>query len=728
MNGEKKIIPSAPTGEEMKDKTAKKTDTATAGQEAHSGKGCSCGHDHKHEHGENCSCKHNHKHEHGENCSCGHDHKHEHAEGKPKCPCGHDALTEGVGHDRSMGRIFFALFGGVLIVNSYLLEYYFPGQKFAAMFSAMAGAFILALPIVITAIKDLATGKVYMNELVALAILAALAGGSSETGGSNFQTAGIIAFFLLLTIIIETRTASGAQRSIEELIKLTPSEAHFIAPDGTESKVDVSTLKLGDRIRVLPGENFPVDGRILAGETAVNQASITGESLPVDKFPGDDVFAGTANESGMVELEVTKLGSDTTLGKVKEMILAAENSRTPVVRIIDRYANFYTPTVLMLAAITFFFTRSMDRVIALMVIACPCAIVLSTPTAVVAAVAAAARLGILIKNISHLELAAKVKAFVFDKTGTLTDGILSVVKLQPFGDITPAQLLKAAFSVERFSNHPTAQALVRLAAEAGLSPDEVSDFKEYHGRGVSGTINGKSYRIGRLSYLKDQGLTDFSQYNEKDAEGMSVIFVSCDGKLLGWIGLQDKMRENAAEMIEALRKQNVRFIAMVTGDRESAAHRVASKLALDDYSSESLPEGKVAYVQKVKKNSLVAVVGDGVNDAPALAAGDLGVAMGAIGSDVAINSASVALMTNDLRRIPMLLILSRQSRSIINQNLLFGLCFVIIGILLSVFGWMTPIRAAILHTASTLIVIFNSARLMRTGEELTMKSSARQNG
>ena len=366
------------------------------------------------------------EHQHTENCSCGHDHEHEHEHKGGYCPCGHDAVDGGVGHDRAMGRIFFAILGGLLTVNSFLLEWALPGQEFASRMSALFGAFILAMPIIMTAIKDLINGKVYMNELVALAILAALA-------SADFQTAGIIAFFLLLTIIIETRTASGAQRSIEELIKLTPNTARRLEGDGNaEVEVQVTELKIGDRIRVRPGENFPVDARIIAGESTVNQASITGESLPVDKSVGDDVFAGTQNLTGLVDLEVTKVGEDTTLGKVKDMILQAEQSRTPVVRIIDRYAGYYTPTVLMLALLTWYFSNGdMNRVITLMVISCPCAVVLATPTAVVAAVAAAARLGIFIKNVGHLELAGKITAFVFDKTGTLTDGLLTDVKHTP---------------------------------------------------------------------------------------------------------------------------------------------------------------------------------------------------------------------------------------------------------------------------------------------------------
>lgn len=658
------------------------------------------------------------EHQHTENCSCGHDHEHEHEHKGGYCPCGHDAVDGGVGHDRAMGRIFFAILGGLLTVNSFLLEWALPGQEFASRMSALFGAFILAMPIIMTAIKDLINGKVYMNELVALAILAALA-------SADFQTAGIIAFFLLLTIIIETRTASGAQRSIEELIKLTPNTARRLEGDGNaEVEVQVTELKIGDRIRVRPGENFPVDARIIAGESTVNQASITGESLPVDKSVGDDVFAGTQNLTGLVDLEVTKVGEDTTLGKVKDMILQAEQSRTPVVRIIDRYAGYYTPTVLMLALITWYFSNGdMNRVITLMVISCPCAVVLATPTAVVAAVAAAARLGIFIKNVGHLELAGKITAFVFDKTGTLTDGLLSVVKLNPFGEVSPAELLKVAASAEQYSNHPTAIALQKLAAEATLDLDPVTDFQETPGKGVSAKIDGVVCMIGRAKWLEEHGVR-LPEKHDADTEGMSVMYVVRDGRMLGWIGLKDKLRREAPAMIADLRRLGVRFIAMVTGDRESVAESVAAQLQIDEYKSECLPEGKVEFVERVKESARVAVVGDGVNDAPALAAGDLGIAMGAIGSDVAINSASIALMTNDLRRIPMLVFLSRKSRMIINQNLVFGMLFVFGGMLLSVFGWMTPIWAAVLHAGSTLIIIFNSARLVRTGEELTLEEQS----
>ena len=670
---------------------------------------CSCGHDHAHEH--SCACGHDHKHEHAHSCACGHDHE-EHS--KPNCPCGHDSLTEGTGHDRGMGKLFFALGGGLLTLNSFILEYALPSQTYAVQLSALAGAVLLALPIVLTAVKDLWRGKVYMNELVALAILASLANG-------DFQMAGIIAFFLLLTIIIETRTASGAQRSIEELIKLTPNTAHQVI-DGNEQDVQVTELKVGDIIRVRPGENFPVDAVIVAGESTVNQASITGESVPVEKSVGSEVFAGTQNLTGAVELQVTKVGEDTTLGKVKDMILQAESSRTPVVRIIDRYAGFYTPTVLMIAWVCWWFTEDMNSVIAFLVISCPCAVVLATPTAVVAAVAAAARLGIFIKNVSHLELASKLTAFVFDKTGTLTDGLLSVVRLQPFGEVSQAELLQTAGSVEQSSNHPTAKAIQKLAAEAGLELPQSEELTEAHGKGVSGKVNGVDVIVGRANWMKEQGL-EIPAHDDLESEGMSVVYVAKGGQVIGWIGFRDKIRNESAAMLADLRKLGVRYCAMVTGDRKSVAETVAGQLQIDEFESECLPEGKVAFVERVKENHRVAVVGDGVNDAPALAAGDLGIAMGAIGSDVAINSASVALMTNDLRRIAMLVYLSRKSQMIINQNLLFGMLFLFGGMIVSAVGLMTPVWAAVLHAGSTLIIIFNSARLVRTGEELTLEES-----
>jgi Cd2+/Zn2+-exporting ATPase len=339
----------------------------------------------------------------------------------------------------------------------------------------------------------------------------------------------------------------------------------------------------------------------------------------------------------------------------------------------------------------------------------------------VAALSAAARLGILVKNIADLEAAARISAFVFDKTGTLTSGKLVVSRLNPVGTTTPAELLHAAASAERYSNHPTARALVQLAEEAGVPLAAVTDFKETAGKGVAATVDGKRVVIGRAAFLRDQGVKDgfTSTVDLDETAGFSLLFVAANGECIGWVGLQDQTRPEAASAIQELRAAGIRRVAMVSGDRKPVAERVAQEIGIEEVVAECLPQDKVEHVRQTKaKGHRVAVIGDGVNDAPALAAGDISIAMGAAGSEVAINSATIALMNNDLRRLPFLVRLSRMSRSVINQNFLFGVFFIIGGLAAAALGYLNPIVAAIMHNAGSLIVVFNSARLVRMGEEL----------
>jgi Cd2+/Zn2+-exporting ATPase len=637
--------------------------------------------------------------------------------------CQQHSGSGGPGHDRKIGKLGVTFTGGVFIFNSYILTWIRPDQPLSSDISAAIGSLILAMPILITAVRDISKGIIHMNELVAIAVLASFAGGS-------FKTAGVICFFLMIAIIIESKTASGAQRSIEELVKLTPRLAKKLL-NGVEMEIDVQSLQLGDMIRIRPGENFPVDGVIMDGNSTVNQASITGESLPLDKEKGDDVFAGTQNLTGVIEVKVSKIGEDTTLGKVKNMILLAEKTRPPIVRLIDIYAGYYTPTIIMIAGLTWWFGgRDMNKVIAILVTSCPCALVLAAPSAVVAALAAASRLGILIKNVSYLEIAAKIKAVVFDKTGTLTEGLLSVTRLSPVDGVKPAELLYIAASLEHGSNHPAAKAVVKLAEEAEIVFGKIREFEEIHGKGVTAVLDDKNCLVGRSEWLKSKG-ADLSQIkypNDEESAEMSVVFVAVSGKAIGWIGMKDTIRKEAKETISILREEGIKQCMMVTGDRGIVANNVGKILNMDEVKPECLPDDKVEFVKQSGKNYSVAVVGDGINDAPALAAGDLGIAMGAAGSDIAINSASIALMTNDLRRIPILFKLAKKSDGIVNQNLAFGLFFIIAGISLSVFGYLPPIVAAMLHSVSTLLIVFNSARLVRTGEELTAEVAETING
>jgi Cd2+/Zn2+-exporting ATPase len=406
---------------------------------------------------------------------------------------------------------------------------------------------------------------------------------------------------------------------------------------------------------------------------------------------------------------------------VRELILAAEKTKLPIMKIVDQYMGFYTPLVLVIAALVWAFTRDLNRVIAVLVVSCPCAFILATPTAMVAALSAAARLGILIKNVADIELAAKINAFIFDKTGTLTTGELAVSRLAPLGETKPAELLRIAASAEKYSNHPTAKALAQIASEAGVPLVEPQDFSETAGRGVKADVGGAKILVGRAQWLKDNGVRDEFEKSVdlNETEGWSLIFVARDGKCIGWVGLQDATRAEAKESLAELKEAGVRRIAMISGDRQPVATRVAAEIGCEEAKGECLPQNKVEFVRSMKaKGYKVAVVGDGVNDAPALAAGDIGIAMGAAGSEVAIHSATIALMNNDLRRLPFLVKLSRSTRAVINQNFLFGVLFIIVGLTAASFGYLNPIVAAILHNVGSLIVIFNSARLVRKGEEL----------
>lgn len=627
---------------------------------------------------------------------------------------------------QAQGNLRFPLIvaGLVFIINGFLADLFIDsgvagdgggGGSTVGDLSAMLGAIILAMPILWKAFQELYAGKLTTNELVAIAVSAAFATG-------RYHEAGLVAFFMLLAEMIETRTAEGAKASIESLIKLTPSKARRItANSDDEEEVAAANLAVGDIIRVRPGDNIPADGEIVKGSGSINEANITGESLPRDKSEGDEVFEATTNITGVLEVRVTKAGQETTFGRVRELILAAEKTKLPIMKIVDQYMVFYTPLVLVMGALVWALTNDLNRVIAVYIVACPVAFILATPTAIVASLSAAARLGVLIKQVSDIELAARINAFVFDKTGTVTTGKLAVSRMKPVEGSESADLLLAAASAERYSNHPTAKAMATLAAEVDLDLVEPEDFTEKAGLGVSARINGATVLVGRQAWMEENNVEgDFEGSVDLDeTQGYSLVFVASEGKYIGWIGMSDQTREEAAEAMAALKEEGVRRVSLVSGDRTPVAERVSAEIGCDDVSAECLPADKVDYVKATRsKGYKVAVVGDGVNDAPALAAGDIGIAMGAAGSEVAIKSATIALMNNDLRRLPFLVRLSRMTRAVINQNFLFGILFVIGGLVLAWMGYITAVMAAALHVIGSLMVVFNSARLVRQGEEL----------
>jgi Cd2+/Zn2+-exporting ATPase len=574
-----------------------------------------------------------------------------------------------------------------------------------------------------------------MNALVALAVIGAMASG-------KYQEAAAVALFMVVSSLIEKRTAIGAEASIESLIRLAPTKASRLVrgahAESHEELVEATALRPGDVVRVRPGDTIPADGRVIHGASTVNQASITGESVPAEKTGGDEVFGSTINLTGVLDIEVTKAGADTLLGRVKDLILQAERTRTPIMRLIDQYAAWYTPTVLMIVGVVLFFAlksdpdRAFSRAIAMLVVACPSALILATPTAMVAGLSAAARLGVLIKSVATLEAARSLTAIVFDKTGTLTTGVLNVTSLSPAEGFEAAQLLRLAASAEQNSRHPVARAVTEMAQRARITLLQPEHFEEVPGRGVIARFPGETVMVGRASWLAeacpephsiDRAALEAVQ-SSSETEGMSVLHVVLNGRPVGWIGLEDNARPEAAGAVDRLRGMGISRLVLLTGDRASVARRVAGQMHFDEYKAEVLPHEKLDMVDSLKAaGHRVAVIGDGVNDAPALAAGDVSIAMGAAGSDVAIHSASIALLNSNLNRIPFLVDLSRRTISVIRQNMVIGGLFIVAFMALAGAGYVSPVLAAALHVVSGLAVVFNSARLVRCGEDLEQQEA-----
>lgn len=621
-------------------------------------------------------------------------------------------------------RLLGTFLGGALLLNAFLANYFFDMPIHIADMSAFIGAVVLSVPILLRSIQSLIKGELHMEELVALAVVACFA-------LEDYRTAGVVAFIMLGAELIQSRTALGAHAAIEGLIRLTPVTARRINEAGATEEIPASALATGTSILILPGEYIPADGTINDGSATINEASITGESVPVEKATGDTVFAGTLNLNGKITVAVTKAGEDTTLGKVKKLIIEAEQTRVPIMRIVDQYVTWYTPVIVMISGIILYFTRDMSRAITALVVTCPCALILATPTAVVAALSCAARLGILIKNVRHLELASRLDALVFDKTGTLTTGSLAVTKLNPITDDQDAalELLAAAAALARHSTHPVSRAVTLMANQAHVQDMQIDRFEEKAGYGTLAMHGKNQILMGKIEWLREHNIALNDPGDAAGAAGLSLLHVAYDGKYLGWIGLEDQTRAEAKQATVELHHSGIKKVMMLTGDRQSVAEKVAAELGCEEFRAQCLPAQKLEEVHALQERGFtVGVVGDGINDAPALAAGDIGIAMGAAGSDIAIHSASISLMNNDLRKLPFIIKLSKKTRAVIYQNMTFGIVFIIAGLTASGLGLLNPIMAALLHNVGAFAVIFNSARLVRMGEDLIPHSQSQGRG
>ncbi len=649
----------------------------------------------EHDHARKSAAKHANKHH----------HHHEH-DGSLEC-CAH--------HELELERWILAYcVGGLLVFVTTITRWFHLASDEVAQIPAAIGAFVLGAGLFYSAWREIRRGQPSSSTLAAIAILAAIATG-------KYEAAGYLAFILLVADQALRRTAWGARRAIEDLVQLTPDTARLVDASG-EREVSLSEVKVGSIVRVRPGENLPVDGVVTSGQSSINQASLTGEAMPVEVQPGGSVYAGTTNLTGAIDLRVTSVGEDTTIGKVAALIREAESSRTPRQLLIEQVARYFVPVALVTAALVWYLTQNIDTAITVLVVVCPSALLISSPTAMMASFAAAARLGILIKQTSYLEAAANIDTVVLDKTGTLTTGKFAVSRLAPAPGVEGAELLQGAADAEQSSNHPLARSIISTAAMARVSPESGWQHEEVHGRGVRATRGSSQILAGRPTWLVELNPAARSAVEQVEAkiEGMTGVHIMRDGKYLGAVGLEDKLRYNAKGVVEKLRELGTRSVALFTGDRFAVAKRVGVTVGVDLIEAECLPEEKHELIRRiVAKGQRVMMVGDGINDGPSLATADVGIAMGLSGSDIATNSAGVALMTDDLSRVPFLMMLARRTRTIIAQNIAASIIIAIIGLVIAATGNIAIGFAAFYHFVADLFVIGNSFRLIRFGEEFS---------
>jgi len=627
--------------------------------------------------------------------------------------------------------IFLYLIGGVLAIVSWIAHMTGSTNELVATLPAVAAALLLGSKLFYASFKEVLENRVSSSSLAALAILASMAVG-------EYGTAAFLAFILLIADQIVSRTADGAKRAIEQLISLTPDEARLVDDSGAETTVPVARVRVGQRVRIRPGENLPVDGRVVSGETTIDQASLTGESMPIEAQSGSDVYAGTSNLTGAIDIEVTQVGAETTIGKVSSLIREAESTKTERQLLIESVARFYVPVAIMVAAVVFFlFSQSPDpvvrenaalRAVTVLVVTCPTALLLSSPSAMVAAFAAAARLGVMIKRTNFLEASANIDAVVMDKTGTLTTGSFGVSRLAPAEGVDGADLLKAAAYAEAHSNHPLARSIIATAKQARIEIPSGGEHEEIHGAGVRARTDIGEIVAGRGTWVRKLAPDSLEAIErvESRIEGMSGVHIVKDGLYMGAVGLEDKPRTNAKQVVDRLRELGVRMVAIYTGDRLGVGKRIGQVAGVDVVEAECLPEEKHEQIRQLGADGLrVMMVGDGINDGPALAEADVGVAMGLSGSDIAANSAGVALMTDELNRIPFLIELARRTRVIITQNIVVSILMAIGGLALAASGAFQSIGgasigvgfAAFFHFLPDVFVIGNSFRLFRFGED-----------
>ena len=649
---------------------------------------------------------------------CDHDHDHcDHAGHGHHEGCDH---THG---DSRAGTLSLGL-SGLLVGAGLLLQWLHfgpPWLAIAVFVAAIAAGGWMLLPGAWTAVRSL---RPNISSLMVIAVV-----GASVIG--QWAEAATVVFLFGVAEWLESWADRRAQRAVAALLEIAPKTA-AVQRNGQFTEVPVAEVRVGETVAVKSGMNIPLDGVVLVGESAVNQAPITGESVPVDKKPGDTVFAGTVNGEGSLELRVTKAAGDTTLARIIRLVREAQEQKAPTQRFVDKFAHYYTPVVTVLALLIFLvpplllhgdWSQWLYRACVLLIIACPCALVISTPVSIVAGLTALARRGVLIKGGAHLESVARLRALALDKTGTLTEGKPRVQGVEILQQHSVPEILRIAAAIDDHSPHPLAKAVVTYAREQGVTFPRAENYQARSGRGAEGVVEGHAYFVGNHRLTHELGVCS-PEIEQRlaliEGRGLSVIVVghrphgACQGEVLGIIAVGDSVRPNAAAAIRALHAAGITTVVMLSGDNQRTADSIAQQVGIDEARGDLLPEGKVAAVKDLRaRHGSVGMVGDGVNDAPAMAIATVGIAMGGAGTDAAIETADITLMTDDLGKIAETVRLGRRTLGIIRFNIGFALALKALFLGLTLFGHASLWLAIVADTGATLLVVANALRLLR---------------
>ena len=608
------------------------------------------------------------------------------------------------------------------ILIAFAAEYLFNGPEPLAISLFVVGTLLSAWENFKKGIANLFKLRFTMNTLMTVAI-----GGAFAIG--YWEEAAVVAFLFGVSEWLEGYTADKARQSIRELMDIAPKTATIIR-NGEERVLPVEDIEIDDIMVVKPGEKIAMDGEVIKGSSSVNQAAITGESVPADKAIGDPVFAGSLNQAGSIQVKVTKLVEDTTISKIITMVEDAQEQRAPSQAFVEKFAQYYTPAVMVLAVVLaivppLVFGGSWDQwiynALALLIIACPCALVISTPVSIVSAISNAAKNGVLIKGGLHLENTGALKAIAFDKTGTLTRGEPAVTNVIPLKGQSQDETLALAAGIEKYSEHPLAKAIVKDAEQKGIALTPAEDFQSVMGKGAQADVDGQTYLIGSPRFFDEMGISLAEvkdQILSLQQEGKTAMILGKENEMLAIIAVADEVRETSKEALKQLKKAGIKRTIMLTGDNEATAKAIAAQVGIDDYRAELLPEDKVAAVKELRSTyDRIGMVGDGVNDAPALATATTGIAMGGAGTDTALETADIVLMADDLSKLPFTIRLSRSALRIVKQNITFSLAIKAVATLLVFPGWLTLWLAILADVGATILVTANGMRLLKIKPE-----------